>query len=400
MFIFGTTRFSLFMPEGGAWKIDHATAYKDKLYAKDRMALRMKIFQDYAMPIYAEYAKAYNYHHIVYYSKVMPDEYKTWLLELSQRYSFLLPVEVTDKIDGISVMKSILDLSDSTSVAYFRVDDDDLLSIDYMDRLSRYVKPEFSGMAVSFSKGYAARFDGDNFLDFRHSHQRFNSMGLAYVGFWDSHSKKLAFPRPVGHHETDLFIPTVVDSTTFTYVQTHHSNQDSFGGASKAIAQAELDKILLGMRPVDGDHLKDLMSHFPTLVGDVERYQQTQKITQTVVEHVTLSRTFMRFNVSVPENTICTILIHAKEVTKSNVTKSLIANFEFEPNLNNTCQQPLGLTLSQNSEIGWYKYINAGKDQLIKFEFKTPNNCELVGIGLKIWNHFDAFDIVKLSIEY
>lgn len=201
MYFIGVTRFSLFNPGSSAWKISKMTQeeYLEKLYSDDRLKIRFDIFFNKALPIYKIMSKDYFYKHVIQYSSFMPTYWKNKLKEEASKYDFLILSESDANIKSVPVV-DILKEQVSGTLAYFRVDDDDLLSKNYLKSLSYYSTDAYEGMIISFGKGSIALYDKDRYIDFRKCHRRFLALGMAFIGRYDSTSKSYWLPR-AGSHE-------------------------------------------------------------------------------------------------------------------------------------------------------------------------------------------------------
>ncbi len=276
-YFFGETRFSVYQPSSKAWRLTRSDAgeYLAKLYADERMQPRMDIFLRCALPIYSSMAQRHNYWHVLRFSSVMPERYKTALRDAAA----LNPVLVLDEQgeDGSSaesdkVLLRILGKQESGIVAKFRVDDDDLLASDYLDQLDPYTRRPFKGMAVSFGHGAGAVYSDCHFSNFRDLHMHFPSMGQAVIGSWDARSRKLDVPRFPHHVRPARTMPTVVDSRKIAYLRTYHELQDIRVEALTGKVDEGLNK---RRKP---SSLKQLVRAFPTIEADLRADLTTAEV--------------------------------------------------------------------------------------------------------------------------
>ncbi|GAB2470991.1 hypothetical protein GCM10007967_26810 [Xylanimonas ulmi] len=262
---YGHTRFSALIPGSRAWLVspDRAKedAYRESLFAPGRLDARASILLDFAMPIYQEMSEDFDYRHIVHYTDSLPEPWKSRLFEASERYPVMLLDRVERKIDASSVIaEDLKDRAESSLVVRFRVDDDDLLSVNYLHRLSRFVTADHLGWSVSFGRGVGALFTQDHHHEFRIVHAALPSQGQAYIGKFDAFTHELWLPEANrGHHVQDLLTPVIVDSRQINYLRTYDDNQDSLVGKS-ATAWSRLSK-----HPPLTD-LKMLSQEFPTVI--------------------------------------------------------------------------------------------------------------------------------------
>ena len=263
---YGVTRFSTYSPGSGAWLASQGAAseaeYRAHLFSDERMGPRCEIFCTLALPIYQQMADRHAYRHIVHFSEALPGKWRDRLYEAAYDY----PVLLLDKVDGPQMHSQVTmrrDIEarnpDVETVAWFRVDDDDLLSVDYLDRLNTYATPQHHGFAVSFGLGVAALYGEGGFSDFREVHARLPSQGQAYIGRNDRLAGRLVFPKATTHTRQDTSSPVIYDSRDVAYVYTFHDGQDRGVGAASAADRLERYEPFKNMRA--------LRSRFPTIAA-------------------------------------------------------------------------------------------------------------------------------------
>lgn len=234
---FGITRFSLFLPNNPAWvlssKFDREQ-YRQVLFDDSRLAKRFDLFFNYAAPIYQSFSERFSYCHIVQYSDVLPAKWQEVLFEAAARFPVIVLTEVTEEQGkgGIGkVMMQMLSRRGATRtdrlVALTRIDDDDLLSADYVDQLSQYVTVENVGTYVSFAKGVAARYDESGFSGFREVEKPFLAAGQAKIGSFDSRKGNFHFPGDASHVRPYLVAPTIVEGKKHAFLWSQHEDQGS-----------------------------------------------------------------------------------------------------------------------------------------------------------------------------
>ncbi|RNL49465.1 glycosyltransferase [Arthrobacter oryzae] len=233
---FGVTRFSLFLPGSAAWKATREGSRQDPdtlhayLYADERINPRLRIFRDYALPIYAGYAAKHNYTHIVLYSDEMPEKWKAELRAITVLYPFVvLNSEKEHAMSARPIMERKMQEAgaESSAVAWFRVDDDDLLSADYLDQLDRHTTGANRGKGVSFGLGYLGLYADGKFSDYRELHKTMLAQGQAFIGAYDAETRKLSFPKAGNHRISDRITPFIIDSRSPAFLWTQHAGQDT-----------------------------------------------------------------------------------------------------------------------------------------------------------------------------
>lgn len=265
----GSTRFSLLLPESRDWRLTRQTGatdpeeYANHLYSEERMGPRCDIFCELAAPIYQRMAERHDYRHLVRYSPEMPDPWRTELLEAAERHPVLYLLDSSNPTRVDDTIGSLLreDGRRSRPVLQFRLDDDDLLATDFLDRMSRYATPHDRGRAVSMASGYAALYDGGTLGPVRDVRRVFGAQGLAYVGHYDAGADTLQLDAGGAHYIVDRKMPAIVDSREPAFFQMRHTGQDMLTDADEAVRTINQE---LGKRPVVKD-VAAVVRRFPTL---------------------------------------------------------------------------------------------------------------------------------------
>lgn len=260
--VYGVTRYSIFQPKSPDWRLSQADAveYRDRLWAPERMEPRQQIFLEWAVPVYQRFHERHGYRHIVQHSPDLPDR---WLDPL-RAAAEANPALVLDPVGGwkgrIGAIRDDLRARGVPAgpLAWVRVDDDDLLAADYLDRLLPLVTLAHDGFAVSFGRGFTARYTGGALADFGVTVQAMVSMGLAFVGHHDG-TGRTSFPSSARSHAVlHRHLPTVLDSRQVSYLRLLHGQQD------RDVGRAASDPTQTRVVPDLDETLAEL---FPTVVG-------------------------------------------------------------------------------------------------------------------------------------
>lgn len=386
MYFIGCTRFSLYIPGSNAWDISKVSEddYLCRLYSDDRMKARFDIFFNKAVPLYKKMSQNYFYKHIVQYSAIMPQKWKDRLFEEVGKYDFLVLSEASE--NSISVpIKALLADKPSGTLAYFRVDDDDVLSIDYIDALANYAKSDYEGMIVSFGSGLVATYVNGAFSDFRQCYRRFLALGLAFIGRYDAENKNYWLPKYNGHETVDRFSPTVVDSRDPMFIWTHHEFQDT-----KIRSARTIDLISSKLRGYSRiTSLQNYGVRFPTLQREMELLLENNEEV-LFLEKIRLSSDRTKFP-AVKHKTAKRFFLDYLIMDESFIQgenkgiiqdRHLVVSFEFDKQQN----EVVGLTKSANSNIGWYAYVSFVDGEANgQIEFSLNENVLLRGVTLVKW---------------
>ncbi|QFG28864.1 hypothetical protein F6476_06410 [Pseudomonas umsongensis] len=398
---FGVTRFSVYAPGNQAWKLSKdevsEQAYIQNLYSDERLSTRFDIFLNRALPIYQKMSEKHNYRHIVQFSELMPEKWKNKLLKSAEDFPVVLLQKVANSTASIDAMLGELrrQQCDSSSVVWFRVDDDDILSSDYLDQLERYAIPEFSGMAVCFGSGITAAYSEGRFHNFRLIRKHFMALGLAYVGRYDAATEKLVFPKASDHTKTDIHTPVIIDSRRPAYLWAHHDSQDTCVDIEKQAATNKIDSLLAALpRITQPDNFGTV---FPTVVDDIRKDASLGEDIFELDCEIKPGQTPIHFSCSIPHGWInFEFSIHAEG--KGSYNDAIII-FEFDG------QPPFGeipgLTKSTNDRIGWYRYLPTTKGiSSGGFDIKLPSGVKCTGFRIQAWSCLaNSVTLTKLKIQ-
>lgn len=230
----GHTRFSLFSPDSVAWRasngsrFDSVTEYTEYLFADARLAPRFDIFLNYSLPLLAEAAEGFNVRHIVSYAQELPAKWEEHLILAAENYPFLILDKNTDGASTASLRLIIQEGGVLPGGAFttYRLDDDDLLPIDYFEQINPYVRAENAGMMVSLGEGVTALYFDGQFYNPRKCYAPMIAIGLASI-CRVNHDGSLTQPSNASHNMSDRSNPVVLDSRKVGFMWTRHPTQDS-----------------------------------------------------------------------------------------------------------------------------------------------------------------------------
>ena len=386
-YFIGQTRFSIYSPESNAWNISGFSEndYIAHLYSDERLLLRMKIFIDYSLPLLEQMKKNYLYTHIVSYSSNLPEKWKKCLFDAANKYQFIFLHEV-DTYLGNPIYNILHKQNKGMSVAYFRLDDDDLLSINYLDQLAHYNNIAFKNMAISFNKGVVAHFN-KSYVDLRVCNKQFLAIGQAYIGSFIN--GVLEIPLNLSHHNLDSQIPVILDSREFTYLWTLHDEQDSNHRKNmvKVIDQ------LAGYSTIKED--MSVEKYFPSIKTDINNFILNRNV--KILNKMNLN-SYMNYISIDCSSDIYEVNCSFETDIKVNLLKSLVVAFDFEEDVD----EIIGLTKSGNNNISWYKYVNfySGKSN-ISLNITLNRINRLKGIKIFIWDEkISNLILNKLEVIY
>lgn len=291
MYFIGETRFSVYEPGSGAWSLARISEdeYFNRLFSDERLTCRFDIFFNKAVPIYAKMADNRFYRHIVTYSTFMPEKWRIRLKQEAAKYDFLILVEL-GKDNWYIPIAEILDGQPSGVLAWFRVDDDDLLPVNYLASLEAYTKEAFQGMLVSFGSGLNAIYDKHTFKNFRVRHFPFLGLGQAFIGGYNADEKSYWLPQSGKHGLVDLYTPTIVDSRQPMFVWTQHRFQDTLVHGHANLLNSAIRGMLADFKKIQGDDIDSLCALFPTIEKELRRDVLVGDENVLSVQNVVLAR--------------------------------------------------------------------------------------------------------------
>lgn len=269
---YGWTRYSAHLPDHRGLGFRATRRFPDEqdylahLWDEERMSVRAQVFLELSVPVLQRLRDTHDYRHVVTYSPEMPEPWLGQLREAAQRYDVLDLRPASEGTITDIVRADLQGAAQQTRpVVWFRLDDDDLLSTDYLDLLDGHVTTHGPMWAVSLSKGVRALWHEGRASLLRGTHRPLGSQGQACIGRWDAERGILDIPEPGNHTTVDTRVPTVLDSRRATFVQLVHTGQDTRTDTQSSFEElkaAHLRNKVVVTRP------ERLLPRFPTL-GEV-----------------------------------------------------------------------------------------------------------------------------------
>lgn len=247
------------------WRIGRQDleTYRKQLFDSARLSFREKLFRLVTIPsLQAMLRKSsgQNLRVLVYTSLSLPPPFLQNLHTLVDELGCgeVLGIEEHEKFRYPDVIPRVLcKMADVSEVqrrltfAAVRIDDDDALSSNYIDRLSQYISQSYSGFAVSFGRGYVGHFDNQaqKFVRIRDVYQPMSSRGLAAICTYDMASRRFsstcASAFMLGEHPTvDRRFPTIIDSREPVFFASEHTQQDTKHNTDKLTLSWNLKQLV------------------------------------------------------------------------------------------------------------------------------------------------------------
>lgn len=246
-------RYSLFLEDLKAWKISRTNLdeYKKKLFNSERLQGRLRLFKDLTLPCLIRQnlideriddTDIHKFQVFLSTSEELPQEHQQELNELANQYKWLNVCYLPSK--GVTLDSVITDyvenlyelLQKPIIFSSIRLDDDDALSVDYLNNLQEYTVEENIGRAITFANGYYGVYDSQSnkFLEICELFSPKLALGLALInkydknGYSDKYSNGIKTIYGAGNHTLiDHRMPVISDGLFPQYIRTVHNHADS-----------------------------------------------------------------------------------------------------------------------------------------------------------------------------
>ncbi|MFT5065284.1 MAG: hypothetical protein ACI9TA_000897 [Reinekea sp.] len=225
----GLCRFSY--PALGGFQIQHETT-EDRiafLYATERMEERLRLFEVVALPCLAAQTDP-RWEMIIVIGDSLPKHYADRLHDLIAGIP-QISIQVHAPRPQREVMKEIFNAArtdPSQPCLQFRYDDDDAVSVDFIERL-RGATDDCAGLnakhqavAYDWHKGFAAQFGPVGIMAHALNYKQY----VASLGVHIRGGSKMTIMN-FAHQKIDLFMPVVSFGDTPMWVESHNGFNDS-----------------------------------------------------------------------------------------------------------------------------------------------------------------------------
>jgi hypothetical protein len=396
----GHTRFSLFDPNSGGWRASNGSRFKtveeyqEYLFSEDRLDPRCDIFVNHSLPQVALAAEGYDVTHVVSYSSALPANYQAILEEAAAKYPFLVldrQVDGQPSVTPMNVARKAHRGPEATRpvgspFGMYRLDDDDLLPADYFAQVSAYLTPEHAGMMVSLGAGATALYIDGAYYNVRECYAPMIAIGLMSICRFDADGT-LVQPIGVAHNRSDRKNPVIMDSRGTGFLWTRHVAQDtSLGwGLPEDGRMADIIRKYMDRYPEapDGAYAEA----FPA-IADKMRYQPGPDYGTLhawgPARNLDDFPTFFTFCAPMTGRVDVSLDVTCSPGTETNNAMILFelvdeAGTPIEPSPERIELPNTGLSLSQNSAIGYYAYIDTAEgSKRVRHAITLPP-----GIGLR-----------------
>jgi hypothetical protein len=243
-----TIRYSLLSVDNQTnWRIGRNSSfdkYKKVLLNSERLKLRRNTFSKITIPsllsVINHNKEIVSEIHVLT-STELPQLDKEFLNQLANEYTSIKIFYLSpDKVDlAVGDKQYATNLRDGDVVASIRIDDDDALSIGYLDMLSQWMdSAQINEFVLSFPWGYGVSFD-DNLkpLAVDEYKARLIAAGLAYIYTYGANNYHNIYNLG-SHVKADDKVPVILDGSEYMFLRTFHSNNDSKNTLEKHVASS------------------------------------------------------------------------------------------------------------------------------------------------------------------
>lgn len=387
MYCIGETRFSLLKPGSYAWRASNNSnfksldEYRSYLYDEKRLAFRANIFINHSLPQLERASRGHNYKHIVRYSDSLPFQAKRRLKTAARKYPFLILDEATESNpDGVSISEIASTMFSGGSGVFgtFRIDDDDLLGIDFFEKMQPYVSMANLGHQISLGLGYTAQWNGEEYYNFRSVRMPMIAIGLMTVcaTFPDG---TVYIPATGPHIESDKYVPVILDSREPAFLWNRHEGQDSAISSDPNKTASRIANSIGQFTPVSD--FVAVKRQFPEIQSRI-RIPKTREL---ISESTRLTQSF-DIDLGEPERNVELILSATfdNQASERNALVSFEACDRDGQPIPNDIVVP-GLSLSGRDDVGYFRYLRSDSNALQSFVFSGPENVYCKKVRILKW---------------
>jgi hypothetical protein len=266
MQVIGLCRFSY--PALGGFQVEHDSVEEriNYLYDHDRLEERFRLFETVSLPCLKQQTDP-NFELIIVIGDSLPDQHvsrlRDLILDLPQARLVIEPPRPQRE-----VMKELLNNArgdPSKPCLQFRHDDDDAISVDFVERLREAANncqgmlEQHRGVAFDFNRGFIAEMGSDGIS----ATPLFRPYYVASMGMYVAGGAKLTIMN-FAHHKINQFVPTVTFTDCPMFVLTHNGFNDSRQKAVKQVPvtplSAEEESEFSARFAIDVDQVKQVFS--------------------------------------------------------------------------------------------------------------------------------------------
>lgn len=351
----------------------------------------MDIFLTMTLPQLDVAAHGHEVRHVVSYSALLPLPYQRQLEAAARQYGWL----VLDKVALGAPHVDPMSYAPAGMIGSYRLDDDDILPVDYFDRVAPYVTTPNTGMFVSLAAGLTAIYRDGALYFTRRAY-----VPMIALGFLAIHQKhedgSFTSPPTAAHNLSDRAAPVIVDSRLPGYMWVRHLDQDTNVHAVHVPREQRLQTLLtnMGERPPASDR-SEIARHFSVIADRIHAGAEPGEELQAAVTEPTV----------IPADglalTLDPIRGHVELLAKvrpapSAVPRNALVAFKLE----DADGVPIGAEradelreagLNHSPRTGYYKYLRTEPGRFVtRVEFTLPEGVSLTSALARKWHRLET----------
>jgi hypothetical protein len=238
------TRYSILLEDAPGWLIRRQNSFEDyrgALFADERLEQRLAALTKVMLPSLAAQTVSLDpsrFRAVIFTSDELPAHHMAALVGAVSGFPWIRIETVNSKSrpDYEGATRTFLtSIGHRGAFATVRMDDDDALARNYLERLYPWIDESAVGKAITFPRGYAAKMDAATctFSAFYWTRSPFTALGLAAIGSFDGETISPA-DRPTiysyGHHaRIGRHYPYIEDPSFPAFLRTVYPEQDTGG---------------------------------------------------------------------------------------------------------------------------------------------------------------------------
>ncbi|WP_147105099.1 glycosyltransferase [Nesterenkonia populi] len=408
MLFVGHTRFSVYSFESAGFAATRQEAdedaYRNWLYADDRLRPRAKIFIEESLPQIAQAAGGHhNVVHVVCYSPGLPEIYKDELRKAAETYPFLRLHETSEQVGGFAPPLGALReatgwKADSRQrIGIYRLDDDDLVATDYFDRMASYARRAEPGWKISLGLGYTAlRSEGEYYFP-RLDHQAMASVGLMSIVDLDEQGELQGLvSRP--HHLSDTGNPVILDSTIPGFFRTRHVGQDNI--IDKWQGKDFLATAVAQIRDWPEASAEEVLSRFPAMAGRLnESLSKAEQGIELLREPIKVGSATVGFHTPYREGSVIALDLDGEVTREQFSVRYKLHNQDGSRVDKDEIKDFFASQRIKHNNYGFHQAVSHNEDGPVKHLIvRCPEGVELAGFDLFTKTDEEAVKVNQVTV--
>jgi hypothetical protein len=213
--------------------------HKANILDKRNIDFRLNILINHSLPNLLNYIpQDVCFNIVILYSSLLDDDTQQTLHDYAHKFNEII-LESRSEEDYLDingsikrVLSSIPIQRDKVIFGSFRLDDDDILSNQYLSELSNYVVLENLNKFITFSNGIECLWKNNNIDKLCFCNKQFIAIGLSHIGLFDNKSFQfLTEPQTVycgiSHFDIPKKFEYIIDDTPNMFIYSRHNLQDT-----------------------------------------------------------------------------------------------------------------------------------------------------------------------------